>query len=366
MKIGIITFHKAENFGSALQAYALSSYLEKTGNEVRIIDFIYPHDMRQYHLFRTHIYRERPKALLGDLCYLRKNLAKKNAFKSFWKTYLKLTPRQYVFGTDTINETNEMFDTFICGSDQIWNINCTQIPIPEYFLDFASDRRRKIAYAPSMPCGFDKKYHIQVADLISRLDWISVREALTVEYLKDELQIVKPVYNTADPTMLLPAEDYIKAFCSKKENEKYIFVYMLGDSEIMKDIINCTLSIKEKTGLKIKYVFIRRIKNFPDAEYCFGIGPDKFLDDIYNADYVVTDSFHATVFSLMFKKALFVFGRKDSELRMKELLKETGMLSRYIENGNIPTLECEYDESFNEKWNSMVDDSKIFLQQALM
>ena len=365
MKIGIITFHKAENFGSALQVYALSSYLEKKGHEVQIIDFIYPDDMKQYRLFRTHIYRKRPKAFFGDLIYLNRNASRKRAFASFWKAYLKLTPNRYVFGSDAIKETNEMFDAFVCGSDQIWNINCTQIPIPEYFLGFVSEKKKKIAYAPSMPCAINQEFHRQVSDLISRLDWISVREAFTVEYLRNELHIKKPVYKTADPTLLIPAEAYVRTFCGQKQKGKYIFVYMLGDSEIMVDIINCALRIKEKTGLMIKYVFIRKIKKFKQDDYCFGIGPDQFLKYIYNADYVVTDSFHATVFSLMFRKTLFVFARKDSELRMKELLGATDMLDRFVDHGYMPELQCKYKEDFEEKWRKMITESKAYIDQAI-
>ena len=90
-----------------------------------------------------------------------------------------------------------------------------------------------------------------------------------------------------------------------------------------------------------------------------------FVNYIYNADYIVTDSFHATVFSLMFHKALFVFAREGSELRMKELLENTGMTRRFIDKDDIPELDCEYDEHFSNKWDRMINDSKEFLKQAL-
>ena len=363
MKVGIITFQRVDNFGSMLQAYALSKYLEKLGQEVAIIDYIYPQDMKQYRIFRTHIYKKRPQTLLGDLVYIRRNISRKKSFAHFRDSCLNFTQNTYVYGSDKIKETNHNFDAFICGSDQIWNTNCTQTVVPEYFLEFVEDNKLKVAYAPSMPCEIKESEYLAVKKFVSRLDYISVRENYTVDFLRKKIGVSNSIICTVDPTLLLEADEYIKDFSITEKQEKYIFVYILGNKEVKNDIIKNVLFIKKRTGFSIKYVYIRKISEFEKAEYIYGIGPEEFLDYVYNASYIITDSFHATVFSLMFKKSFFVFPRNDSEIRVKELLENLGMSERYIDGNELPEMDLVYPANFDNKLQNMISNSKSFLNR---
>lgn len=348
MKIGIITFHRAENFGSALQAFALSKYLESVGHFVTIIDFVFEQDMQQYHLFRMHVYGERKRAIIGDLLYLKRNASRKFNFDSFRKLYLKMTPKTYK-SSNSLAELNESFDCFICGSDQIWNLNCTNGIVPEYFLEFVDDKKLKVAIAPSMPAPVDEKYYRKLKTLIDRLNFISVREKTTIEYLKNQVRILKPIIQSCDPTLLLKAVDYINIFHLDRHSKDYIFVYILGDVAQNNKIVEEALRLQKKTSLKIKYVFMRRIKSLKSSDYCLGIGPREFLQLILDAKYVITDSFHATVFSMQFATDFCVFPRRGSEARMTELLESVGLQQHLYGH-------------HNPKWDEVILDSDKMIE----
>lgn len=364
MKIGIVTFHRALNFGSSLQAYALCDVLKKMGHEPVIIDYIFKKDMKQYRLFRTHIYRERPQALLGDIVYFFRNLERKRAFNNFRIKYLPLTNKTYISGISKLDELNRIFDAFICGSDQIWNINCTGEVVGGFFLDFVDDKKLKVAYAPSMPTSIEKCYYEDVRKLIEKISYVSVREEQTISYLKNSLKVRKNIAQTVDPTMLLDENEYIHKFNLQKKDEDYIFVYILGDTSIKDDIIDFTIKLKSMTCLKIKYVFIRRIKQFVGEKYCFGIGPLEFLDLIYNARYIVTDSFHATVFALQFKRQLCVFPREGAESRMISLLEKLDMMEFYNRQIDGFKKEIPYKNDFKKLKDKLTKESSDFLNNS--
>ena len=365
MKIGVITFHAAENFGSALQAFALCTILKRLGNEPELIDYRYTNDQKQYNCFRTHLYKKRPKAILGDILYFPFNFKRKCGFRNFRHNFFKETKIRY-YDDDNLNDLNYQFDCFVCGSDQIWNINCLGSIVEPYFLGFASEDKKKIAYAPSMPSDISIEFYDDIKHLIDSLDYISVRESKTKELLKNKLGIDRKISVVLDPTLLLSAGDYVKIFDLKKTNGEYLFLYILGHDSQNTLIVDEAIRVANKHRLKIKYVYIRRIKKLIEAEYCLGIDPLGFLKLIYNARFVVTNSFHATVFSLLFGQIFLTFGRKGSESRALELLENVGVENHYfISNGNLWD-EDQYDKiAVGDKLSAKADESIMFLKEAL-
>lgn len=346
--IGIITFHAAENFGSALQAYALQKVLLGYGYDAQIIDFILDSDMEQYKIFRTYLYSKHPKNIIKDIIHFKYIIKRKYNFNKFKQSYLKISKKTYHAGIDDLIELNNIYDCFICGSDQIWNLNCTGGMIPEFFLSFVDDSKRKIAYAPSMPGQIHPKYHEVVKNAIERLNYISVRERSTVGYLKDSLKIEKPISKVIDPTLLLNADDYINDFNLEKNEEKYIFVYLLYDDNRnqMEKVVNLALELSKSENIGIKYVYMNKIKNFKSGDFLLGIGPKEFLDMIFNASYVITNSFHATVFSILFKKRFCVVQRMGSQSRMVELLKELNLENNLYDSDNFNWM-CSFASKAN-------------------
>ena len=141
MRIGTITFHCAYNFGSALQTYALRKYLTNLGHDVHVIDYRSA-DFNGYKIFRGI----GVKSFIADLLFLPGNLRRRSSFQSFWHKCFGLTSRTYE-GADaerSLAEDLKDYDALICGSDQIWNLDCTLGPVPPFFLSFASMEQRKL------------------------------------------------------------------------------------------------------------------------------------------------------------------------------------------------------------------------------
>lgn len=360
MKVGIITFFCSYNYGSALQAYALQYFLNKSGCDVNIIDYTYTYDFRQYYLFRTHEYLKRPQAMVADILCFSKNKKRKIAFEDFVNKYFTLTKRYS--DNDDMTELNKDFDAFICGSDQIWNLDCTNGVVPAYFLGFVDDNKNKIAYAPSVAkTKFIRNHDKEVQRYINRLDAISVREKSTVGVFQKVCS--KEIKVTVDPTLLLTGTDYDKLLSSgNTKNKNYIFVYMLSKDE---RLLNYVSNVAKTMKKEIVYITGKLNRSFGCKAYnVYGCGPEEFLSYIKNADYVITNSFHATVFSVQFHKKFCVFPTKNGGARMIDLLTEIG-LEQCIYNSNI---NIEQDINYEEveiKLSGLRESSIEFLRSAL-
>lgn len=337
MKIGIITFHCSYNYGSALQTYALKSFLENNGYKVSIINFIYKLDFENYKLFRTKQYIKRPYKFFFDIIFYNKNKIRKNNFELFAKQYFNLTKKIY-YNYKNMKELNNEFDIFICGSDQIWNLDCTKGVEPAYFLKFVDKDKLKIAYAPSLAhIKFAKNYDEDLKKAINDLDYISIREESTLPLIQSLTE--KKVNVVLDPTLLLDREDYELIVNQEKQDNEYIFVYML---EYSAELVKYCNEFSDKRKIKIIYITKSKISRIK-GKNVFGIGPDKFLRYIRDAKYIITNSFHATVFSVIFNKKFVTFTTKYSSSRMGDLLNKLGIPERiYNENFDIDK-DIDYD-----------------------
>lgn len=370
MKIGTITFHCSYNFGSALQAYALQEYLLKLGHDVHIIDYR-SRNFNEYKILRLN----RLKSFIADIFFLRGNIRRKNSFQSFWRRYFKLTEHTYqgVNAEHNLSKDMHNYDALICGSDQIWNLDCTQGPIPPFFLSFASDETRKIAYAPSIshrefePANFTSADRKRVSGWLNRFDSLSVRELSTATHFQQLTD--KRIIETLDPTLLLDLEAYkhIQAPhlpCGLGE-ENYIFAYTLWES---KDMIQYLDKFAKKQGLPIVYYSKKPIHYRSRSINCWGIGPADFLTLIDKADCVISNSFHATVFSILYGKPFLTFGTEKSSSRMKTLLKKLGLPEEHL----LPPHTKNYESAMPfaskmdvMKLNELRMDSENFIKYAL-
>lgn len=359
-KIGTITFHNSYNYGSVLQAFALQTYLEKEGYQSQIIDFEYEKDYRQYELFRKYLYLHQPKSFIADLYRLKKNIKRKNSFKKFQESYLNLTCHHYK-SNDDMSDLNEEFDAFICGSDQIWNLECTGEIVPAYFLEFAANDKLKVAYAPSIASASFDGDKEKLKKLIGRLDYVSVREASTIESIRPYTS--KNIENVVDPTLLLEQSDYAKIEIKPQNLPKqYIFFYQLEDDDFK--MAKWCKQLAKKSNLPIVYIYKDRIGELKKEIYAFGVTPNEFLALIDNATYVVTNSFHATVFSMIFEKKFCTFPTRNSSSRMKDLLKNIGLESRLWSTAFEINNTIDY-ESVKERLNKFSEGSKRYLKEAL-
>lgn len=359
IKIGIITFHCSYNYGSALQTYALKTFLEKNMiYNVSIINFVYKTDFYQYKLFRVKKYFTHPWYLLLDVCFFKENKKRKQNFEVFAEKYFNLTDKKY-YNSDEMKELNQKFDIFICGSDQIWNLDCTQGVEPAYFLKFANKDKLKIAYAPSLAhVKFAKNYDEDLKEAIKDIDYISVREKSTLPLIQPLTK--KKIDVVLDPTLLLDAKDYSSIVGKQSMNEKYIFVYML---EYSNELVSYCNDFSKEHGINVIYIANRKFNGIKGID-AFGVGPDMFLEYIKNAEYVITNSFHATVFSIIFNKKFVTFATKRSSSRMVDLLNNLGMPERIYKVGFDINKEIDY-KKVKINLNKMRKSSLEYLNKAL-
>lgn len=320
MKIGILTFHGADNYGSVLQTYALTAFLNMHGVDAETLDYNFEYDYRQYNVFRTYKYKSSPKAFVSDCVSLIPHLKRRHNFSAFRAAYFKLSGNT-MSTVEELSSMTEQYDAFICGSDQIWNLDCTNGVNDAYFLRFVHDKR-KIAYAPSMGSySLKEKDKAELRKALSEFDAISVRERSMIDVLQ---QIDSGIHaqTVLDPTMLLTAAEYNRILPKKQSAECFIFVYILGGARAYTDVLRCAHEMAKQRGCHIRYV----IDNHNGMQWlhgkdCSGCSPIDFLTMIRDAECILTNSFHATVFSILFHKDFAPFGRGTSNTRITDLLK---------------------------------------------
>lgn len=324
-KIGIITFHYAYNYGSVLQAFAMQTYLLEKGYEAKIIDYIMKHDYEQYKIFRWNTYLQRPQSLIADIFLIHKNLKRMRSFKNFVSNYLSLTNIQCYNCLDLEN-LNDDFEVFICGSDQIWNFDCTKGVDAAYFLDFAAKDKLKIAYAPSVAqLSFDYDIANELKKYLSGFNAISVREKSTAKLIEDIIR--KKIDVVVDPTLLLKKNDYL-LLAAEIKNNSFLFVYELEENT---NILRYARKIAKEKKLQIIYLSNISKKNqfmLHNVINAYGCSPNDFLGYIKNAEYIITNSFHATIFSIVFEKKFCTFRTKKNFPRIQDLLQEVDLEKR--------------------------------------
>lgn len=332
MKIGIITFHAAFNYGSMLQAYALQTYLSRQGHDVEIINYRSHYQKSIYYKpFDIHskysILSSFKRLLLypSSLCRLK---TKWELFNSFLNQNLKIT-KEY----NTIHELERVpwdYDLLITGSDQIWNTGAPDSG-EAYFGNFINNANtKKIAYAPSLgqyPENVDTKF---LKAQIRNFTALSVREE-KAKYLLIKYGIAKDISVVCDPTLLLDVQAYERLYREEPLIQgKYIFFYTpvglpLDYFKIVNDFAE-TLGmpvITERAYYPKDIKKYKHIMNYPE------VGPSEFLNLIKNATYVCGGSFHLQVFSILFRKEFYcINGDKDS--RTHNLLVKLGLEDRIV------------------------------------
>jgi hypothetical protein len=323
MKIGIITFHCSYNYGSAIQAFALQTFLTEHGHEVQIIDYVTP-DFNQYHLFRfTSV-----KSLFSDIYYLPKNLFRRTEFKNFQRKYLNITNNRYIgeAAEQNLAKLSKSFDAVICGSDQIWNLDCTHGLRPPLFLNFVSGDTKKIAYGPSLghtnfeSQNFTADTKRRISKLLNSFNAISVREKSTVSTF--QVLTRNQIHVVVDPVLLPSVDVYRQIEQTPHRNsfnkKPYVFFYMLEhNSKLLK---YCQM-YAENNNLNVVYFSKRNVPFKGTSKNFYGVSPSVFLWLLDHANAIITNSFHATVFSAIFNKKFVTFGTQHSSSRVRDFLK---------------------------------------------
>lgn len=339
MQIRTITCHDVYNYGASLQAYALQCYLEHLGHDVQIIDY-YPDYMDVNYRVRWGLYEiptvsclyrfrcipgvktlYRIKMSLKKLIFIIEKGGRKSAFDCFKSQFLKLTPVRYRNIND-LRSGQLKADVFIAGSDQIWNPLFTNGRDPSFFLQFG--KGKKISFAASFGVSsLTPEDADNMKKWLSAFDKISVREKTGLELLKsldvhDAIQVLDPVF-------LLQKSDWQKIASSKYGSEKFVLVYNLG--LLSQDIKKCALYLSRAHNLKIVAIEERGNVAYADKRIK-DAGPCEFIELFLKASYVVTNSFHATSYSIIFNIPFFSFIKDATSSRVSGILKLCGLEKR--------------------------------------
>lgn len=367
MDIKIITCHDVYNYGASLQAYALMHFLENNRHQATIIDYLpeYKHGKYDYHLEKKGLFGRLAvvfplfKPLLSRLRYrsLWKFMGRKTAFDIFKKDCLQITLHRY----STLQDFNLhplRADLFIAGSDQIWNPNYGNGKDPVYYCGFVDENTRCISYAASFGVEYlEQEEQLVAKKLLQRFDVLSIREMSGVELAK---KLGFESINVCDPVFLLSTDDW-ETICRRHIDYKYLLIYdFKNDNPRLKQA--AMLLAKEKN---LKIISINDDITIPYADLNINnAGPIEFIEYIRDAEFVISSSFHATAFSVMFKKEFLAFpliGHKNDS-RMVDFLSMLGIADRFNPGEIQNIVETQIDYSIvDERLQVFISSSKKWL-----
>lgn len=360
-KVGIVTIHKINNYGAVLQAYALNRHIRSLGHDARTIDFQTYRVAESYKLLRP---LENCMDLVRNMqaiLFAGKLRRRKVRFDRFLAEKVPMTDQTW-YTNQELRKAQLDFDTYVCGSDQIWNTYCRNYD-DAFILEFARGRGERISYAASLGASsihpnMQERFRRELSDYKA----VSVRES-------DAIGIIEPlagrnVSHVCDPVLLLDRKQWHEAAAEPLLKEPYIFFYHVkGDIPGMRDYLR---KLGEQTGMKVVAVTMNlREMLYPNVKM-YDAGPREFLSLIENAAYVVTNSFHATAFSLIFRKKILVFPpRGAGPSRLTSILATAGMMDRVWDEGCSPIeTEIDYDAVW-QRLDPFVEQSKRFLEANL-
>lgn len=380
-KLGICACYQHKNYGSQLQSYATTVELARRNIDFEIIRYkkkttplllikSLPRLLNPIFINDRIIETSQKKMMLKLHPQLAQDNAVRNAaFDKFSQSrFKKLSPVYY--GYEQLKEQSKKYTAVMVGSDQLWSPS--GITSNFYNLMFADDNTVKISYATSFGVSqINPRYHKIYNTFLNRLNFISVREnsgkKIVEELSSNKAEVV------CDPVILLDAEQWLKEIPNKRlYDEPYIFAYFLGKSAEYRDAVTKFAKQKDLKILTEPHMdsYNKADENFGDYTP-FDIGPAEFVNLIRNAEYVFTDSFHGSVFSMLYQKQFLVFNRysdnssSSKNSRIDSFCKNYGLSDRRY-NVNIADVENKINyEDVLGKVDEHRQKSKAFLDRAL-
>lgn len=327
MKIGIVTFHSSSNYGAHLQCYALQTVLLHLGYDVTIIN-------REWGDYSSSI--KTPFSVYNIVHYMRRN-----KFKDFREKYFNLSP--LIKSDSDLKLITKDFDAIIVGSDQVWNSDCISTMGLYYYLDWVPDNIQKISYAVSFGKDTFNAEPDQVKtimNLLSTYRFLSVREKSGIDICQNIFH-VKAQWHV-DPTLLLSCSDYTKLIPSrKKRKDSYLCQFFL---DVDQDKIKLANRLKDILNLDLvnNNPRIHRFRKWINpCKYDLPSIP-RWLDNIRNSSFVITDSYHGMIFSIIFNKDFICINNtKRGSARFISLLSLLGIENRFIDSDKMDKFNIE-------------------------
>ena len=367
MKILTLTTYQGYNYGASLQAYALQTFLKSQGHETAIIRYEPEYLMRHYAFWYVN-----PESSLNRNCatrmlyrvlkwaHRRTTLKRKRVFDFFNHQVLQEDAVSYK-NSEELMANPPSADTYICGSDQIWNVLYEAGRDPVFYLEFVRQGKR-VSYAASFSyLDLPQKEITRISDSLRKFDAVSTREYQGKELLCsmgiDSEWVLDPVFllSTSDWNTLVEREDILCLEKNNSSNEPYLLIYDFEGNIALKDFAQ---EYARKHHLKIYAIIDRFPLRYADRNIK-NAGPADFVRFIKNCDCFISNSFHGTAFSIIYHKPFYVFKREKAMVnsRMESLLMLFGLKDRMVTG--TESVEGEID------WENVEKVKSVHLAQSL-
>lgn len=346
-KVGILTFHSALSNGAALQSYALQQFLFDCGIDNEIIDYRCEYMEKNYKRLIRIAKGKELKSFVGSVVKMPNKIKSLKLSKGFQDRFMK---KSKPVTRENIDSIRDDYKIFISGSDQVWSPTCVGFD-KTYFLDFAKSEQ-KFSYAASLGTAqIPKELHGEYKELLSDFRYRSMRE----ESGKNVIESItgKEAHVNVDPTLLLTPEQWDKIVGERIIKEKYIFLFSVLKP---KKMIEYAVKLGKEKNLPVYYLNDKHLP-IKGIKYVKPVAADGFVNLIKNAEYVVSNSFHASAFSIIYHKKLIM--EHDTEnlrnIRSEELLNKLSMKNCEIKDGLTVNPDAKVDW---DKVDKFLDDNR--------
>lgn len=362
-RAAILTEHRARNFGSCLQVYALQEVLKTYDLDTYILDYRPQAIEDSFGIFIKDLYNQSKHSLkdliifyIKTIVFAPKRYKREKNFKEFRDQYFHLSHKHYT--DESIHDMKEHYDLFFYGSDQIWNPIITQGLNEAYFAEPFSKNSIHASYAASIGLnhlnGDDEKF----ANYLKNFDFLSVREEQAKSLLSPLTD--KDIEVVLDPTLIVDKQKWYSMVKTEKNDKDYILVYSLKVNE---RLIEYVKQLSEEKNMDV--IFFDLKKRY--GKRCisdFSANPADFITYMNHAKYVVTNSFHGTVFSIIFKKQFICVPMEGTSSRMENLLSKLNLSHRlYSETNNIDEV-IDYN-LVDEKLEALKESSQKYIEKVI-
>lgn len=346
-KVTLVTLHCIKNYGSVLQTYASQKIIQNLGFDVEVLNYIRPDavddNLMKHRLSNSSFFSKNLLTKIAGYILLRKTIKKQiYVFNEFLNNNVNLSKPYYSF--EEIKNDNLYSDYYCVGSDQVWNSVWNNGIDLTYYLNFVKNGEKKVSFASSF--GREKLSTEESKinkELLKDFKYITVRENSGLNILKS--MGLENCEQVLDPTLLLNINEWKELSSKAEKKEKYILVYQLNSNN--KKFDEYVKKVSKKLKIKVIRVSNIEYQKYKYGDFVFCPSVNEFLNYFINADYIITDSFHATGFAINFNKKFVDIFPKAFSTRLQSILDMTGLTDRKLVDYNDYELldkEIDYKE----------------------
>jgi len=334
MKVALLTFHNALNYGSALQVFATQEALKNMNIDCEIIDYVNEHRKKSYDTISLAKEELKKKNISLAFKYFAGSMfiyKRRQKFLNFYKIYTRYTNERFSSSKE-LKKLNEKYNKFIVGSDQVWNYNHNGSDFA-YLLDFVEEENKKISYSSSfglatIPNGLKDKY----IKYLGQIKFLSTRESYGVDIIKEitgrQSELV------LDPVFLLNKEQWLSICNNNKKKEKYIFSYTNRSNQLRDFLLQTKYSLENCKIYKLSRYLTFKDFISPKIKVTYSMSPLEFIETIANANLIVSASFHCVAMAIILHVPFtaILTGDKGKDERILNILKITGLENRIFDS----------------------------------